>query len=471
MQKEENKKEVNKEKKKTLNKVKINKQLKAFNKTVGFVSLGCDKNRVDTEKIITKLSYYSCFSFVGNKRDANIIIVNTCSFLKVAREESRKVITEMGKLKETGVLEKLIVVGCLPMLIKEKLLEEFKFVDCIVLPSEYNKIDEIIFNLYSQKNLKQDKEVKSRLTTNNGAGYAYLKIADGCNNRCAFCKIPFIRGNYKSVPIDELVLETTNLCNRGIKEIILVAQDITRYGCDIQTDLVTLLRKLSKIKNLSWIRLLYAYPEKITNELIEEISSNPKVVKYIDIPLQHISDNILKNMNRRGNKKQIESLIKNLRKRVNGIKIRSTFMVGFPNETEKDFKSLIKFLKKYKLDNVGFFKYSREEGTSSYNLTNQVEESVKDYRLKKVQEIQEKIANKKNLKLKGKIFKVLCDEYDSKNKLFIGHSYFSAPDVDFEVLILPNKKVKVGNFIDVEIIDFNKGYFVGKVVEGEDCLD
>ena len=443
---------------------------KTFNKTVGFVSLGCDKNRVDTEKIITTLSGHSCFSFVSNKKEANIIIVNTCSFLKASREESRKVILEMGKLKETGKLEKLVVVGCLPMLVKEKVLEEFKFVDKIVLPEEYNKIDEIIFNLFGVKVRKQDKEVASRLTTNNGANYAYLKIADGCNNRCAFCKIPFIRGFYKSVPIDELVFEATNLCNRGVKEIIIVAQDITRYGCDIRTNLVTLLKELSKIRNLSWIRLLYAYPEKITDELIEEISSNPKIVKYIDIPFQHISDNVLKLMNRRGNRKYIENLIKKLRQKIKGIKIRSTFMVGFPGETEKDFKQLCKFLKKYKLDSVGFFKYSREEGTSSFDMKNQIEESVKNFRLKAVQDIQEKIAKKKNLKQKGKIFKVLCDEYDSKNKLFVGRSYFSAPSVDFEFLVLPHKKIKVGNFIDVKVVDFNKGYFIGQLVESNDSF-
>ena len=446
--------------------VKINKTLPSFSKKVGFVSLGCDKNRVDTEKIITTLSYYSAFSFVGNKREANIIIVNTCSFLKIAREESRKVICEMGRLKEEGSLEKLIVVGCLPMLDKNKVLEEFSFVDKIVLPSDYNKIDEIIFELYGVK-LKKDKEVLSRLTTNNSA-YAYLKIADGCNNRCAFCKIPFIRGNYKSVPIDELVDEATNLCNRGVKEIVLVAQDITRYGCDIKSNLVELIRKLSKIKNLSWIRLLYCYPEKISDELIEEIGSNPKVVKYIDMPLQHISNNVLKNMGRRGDKKYIETLIKKLRSRVKGIKIRSTFMVGFPGETEKDFRELIKFLKKFKLDNVGFFKYSREEGTASYNMPNQIDESVKKNRLKIVEGVQAEIANKKNLKLKNKIFKVLCDEWDGKNKLFVGRPYFSAPDVDFDFLIVPNKKAKVGAFVDVRVLDFSKGYFIGEVVERDD---
>lgn len=447
---------------------KLVKTLPTFAKTIGFVSLGCDKNRVDTEKIITTLSNYSCFSFVGNKRDANIIIINTCSFLKIAREESKKVINEMGKLKETANLEKLIVVGCLPLLIKEKLLEEFSFVDCIVVPKDYFKIDEIIFNLYGIKSIKRDKIVSSRLTTSSNAAYAYLKIADGCNNMCAFCKIPAIRGNYKSVPIDELVLEATNLCNRGIKEIILVAQDITRYGCDIKTNLVELLHALSKIKNLSWIRLLYCYPEKINAELINEIKNNPKIVKYIDIPLQHISNNVLTLMKRRGDKKYIENLIKTLRREIKDIKIRSTFMVGFPGETEKDFKELCNFLKKYKLDNVGFFKYSREEGTSSYNLPNQVDESVKNRRLKTVENLQNEIANKKNLKLKNKIFKVLCDEFDTKNKLFVGRNYFSAPGVDFDFLIIPHKKIKVGAFIDVRVLDFNKGYFIGEVVENED---
>ena len=439
-----------------------NLQKPTFFKKVGFVSLGCDKNRVDTENIITCLSRHSCFEFVGNSAEANIIIVNTCAFLKVARDEAKSVINQMAKFKKTGNLEKLIVCGCLPLLSKEDVLKKFKSVDAVFVPDEYNQIDKKIFDLFGCQELKPDKEVLGRMLTT-PRHYAYLKVADGCNNRCAYCKIPFIRGFYKSQPLDELVSEATILCERGAKELILVAQDLTRYGCDIKSNIVDLLAKLTQIKKVSWVRLLYCYPEKITDELINEIKENPKIVKYIDVPLQHVSDNVLMLMKRRGDKKQIVSLIKKLRREVDGIKIRTTFMVGFPGETKKDFKELCVFLKRFKLDNVGFFKYSREEGTASYDFENQVEESEKDRRLEIVQNIQRTIAEKKNKKYIGKTLKVLCDSYNSKYKFFIGRPYFSAPEIDFEVWFRSQKMISVGSFVDVKIVDFKDDCFIGEI--------
>ena len=454
--KEERKLEIKKQKE-TTNKTQ------SFTKTVGFVSLGCDKNRVDTESIITTLKGHSCFNFVFDKTQAQIIIVNTCAFLKVARLEAQETIEEMGKLKQQGKLEKLIVAGCLPLLDKKKVLEKFSFVDAVIVPSEYNKIDEIVFSLYNKKPKKADNIPPYRITTT-PSHYAYLKIADGCNNRCAYCKIPFIRGNYKSEKLEKLIEEATQLANRGVKEIILVAQDVTRYGCDNQQNLIMLLRKLTQIKNLSWVRLLYCYPNKVSDELIEEIKLNPKIVKYIDIPLQHISNNVLKLMNRRETKQQIESLITKLRCEIPEIKIRSTFMVGFPGETKRDFNELVKFIKKFKLDNVGFFKYSREIGTASYDYPNQVSEEVKDIRLKKIQNVMAKISTKQNKKLKGEVLKVLVDSFEKSHNFYIGRAYFSAPEVDFEVLIKSYKKLTIGSFVDVKICEFNKGFFIGEVV-------
>ena len=435
----------------------------AFFKKVGFVSLGCDKNRVDTEHIISTLARHSQFVFVGNSEEANIIIVNTCSFLKVAREEAGSVIKQMAKLKAKGNLEKLIVVGCLPLLSKEEVLKKFKLVDAVFVPEDYDQIDKHIFELYGEKFIKPDKELDCRMLTT-PTHTAYLKVADGCNNRCAYCKIPFIRGYYKSVPIDEVVREAEALCEKGVKELVLVAQDLTRYGCDIKTNLVELIKRLSKIKKLSWIRLMYCYPEKITDELIAEIRDNPKVVKYIDMPLQHIADNVLSLMKRRGDKKYILKLIKKLRRQIPNIKIRSTFMVGFPGERDKDFKELCKFLKVYKLDNVGFFKYSREDGTASYEYQNQIEESIKDYRLEIVQDIQEKVVAKKNSKLSGKTLKVLVDSYNPKYKFFIGRGYFSAPEVDFEIWFKSYKQISIGSFVDVTISKFADGCFIGEVL-------
>jgi len=276
------------------------------------------------------------------------------------------------------------------------------------------------------------------------------------------------------VPVDEIVNEATLLCEvRHVKELVLVAQDTTRYGCDNGSNLVTLIQKLSKIKTLSWIRLLYCYPNKIDDALICEIKNNPKVVKYIDMPLQHISDNVLKNMQRREKSKMIKALIKKLRHEIPDLKIRSTFMVGFPGETEKDVKTLTKFLKKYKLDNVGFFKYSREEGTASFDYEGQISEEEKDKRLKIVGLVQHTVATKQNKKYVGKTFKVLVDSYDARHKFFVGRAYFMAPDVDFEILFKPVfSDVKVGNFADVEIVDYDEnGYFIGRQVEHRDmCL-
>lgn len=440
-----------------------------FSKKIGFISLGCDKNRVDTENMITILSQYSQFSFVSSPEEAEIIIINTCAFLNSARKEAEETIIEMGELKNKN-LEKLIVTGCLPLLEGENVTSKFPFVDKVLVPKDYNNIAKIIFSFYNKKCEKlPDAKTTRWLTT--PMHYAYIKIADGCNNRCAFCKIPFIRGNYTSVPMEEIVKEAELLCERGVKEIILVAQDITRYGMDLYKDykLCELLQKLSKIKKLSWIRLLYCYPDKIDDKLINEIKTNHKVLKYIDIPLQHISDNVLTGMKRHSSESDIKHLILKLREEIPNIKIRTTFMVGFPNETKKDFNNLCQFLKEYKLDNVGFFKYSREDGTLSYNLENQVPEKVKDKRLKQVEKIQEKIAEENNKKYIGEIFKVIIDSYDSENKLFVGRPYFSAPEIDFQILFTSfSHLTKVGAFADVKILDFKQGYFIGEVYYNED---
>lgn len=445
------------------------KDSNTFSKKIGFISLGCDKNRVDTENMITILSCYPQFSFVSSPEEADIIIINTCAFLTSARQEAEDTIKEMGELKNKN-LQKLIVTGCLPLLEGENITKKYAFVDKVLTPKDYSDIAKIIFNLYNQKYNSLPKQKVARWLTT-PMHYAYIKIADGCNNRCAFCKIPFIRGAYKSVPMEEIISEAELLCERGVREIILVAQDITRYGMDLYKDykLSELLQKLSKIKKLSWIRLLYCYPDRIDEKLIQEIKTNHKVVKYIDIPLQHISDNMLTSMKRHSTQEEIKKLISTLRNEIPNIKIRTTFMVGFPEETKKDFNELCNFLKEYKLDNVGFFKYSREDGTLSYNLENQIPEKVKDKRLKQVQKIQENIANNLNKNYIGKVFKVIIDSYDSKTKLFTGRPYFSAPDIDFEILFTSfSHLTKVGSFADVQILDYKQGYFIGEVYYNED---
>lgn len=431
--------------------------MKGFKKTIGFISLGCDKNRVDTENMITKFARPE-FEIVGDETKANIIIINTCAFIEMARNEAKETILEIQNLKKTGILEKLIVVGCLAMLEKENLIKEFSFVDRVVTPEDYDKIDQIVFELYGQKYSEGKNKLTSRLLTTS-SHYAYVKIADGCNNRCAFCKIPFIRGNYKSRLISDIVDEAQKLVDGGVREIILVAQDVTRFGFDTKESLVELLHTLSKIKNLVWIRLLYAYPDFITDELISEIKDNPKVVHYLDLPLQHVSNHMLSNMRRSSRKRDIIELINKLRREIPDIKIRSTFMVGFPNETKRDFKELCSFLKVFKLDNVGFFKFSREEGTEAYNMEYQIDEKTKDKRLEIVEKIQQKVITRKNRKLKNQVFKIIVDGvYED---YFVGRPYFSAPDVDYNIYFKSYSKLNLGSFVDVKITNFKDDYFIG----------
>ncbi len=434
-----------------------------LSKNIGFISLGCDKNRVDTEEIITKLVEYG-FNIVANKEDADIIIVNTCSFLLAAREEAVSNILEMAALKESS-LEKLIVVGCLPLIDDGTMKESLPEVDSFIVPKDYNDIVSIIYKLYDLEMPKKPlAPSKSRMLTT-PEHYAYLKIADGCNNFCTFCKIPYIRGRYKSTPIAQLVKEAEALVSSGVKEIILVAQDLTRYGSDLQDKptLVMLLRKLSAIKNLKWIRLLYCYPEKIDDELIQEIKTNPKIVKYLDVPMQHINSRILKHMGRKSDENTIKTLIKKLRTEIPEITLRSTFMVGFPSETRAEFKELCKFLTEFRLDNVGFFAYSREEGTRSYNYRYQISNFTKKLRLNKIKKVQEKVVASNMDKYIGKNFEVLCDGFDEEKKMYYGRAYFSCPDIDY-LIFFNNDKAILGEFLNLKVTGFCDNYFTGEVL-------
>ena len=338
-----------------------------LNKKVGFISLGCDKNRVDLENMIFQIKSAG-FEIVNKPQEANIILINTCAFLESARRESIENILEMSQYK-SNKLEKLIVTGCINELNYEDLQSSLPEVDAFVKIKDNDKIVQIICDLY-KTNLNVKNLHGRVITTPNH--YAYLKISEGCNNFCTYCLIPYIRGRYKSIPIDILVNETKNLANQGVKEIILVAQDITKYGIDIygKKSLVKLIREISKINKIEWIRLLYCYPEEVDDDLILEIKNNDKVVKYLDIPLQHISNKILKAMNRRSTKEDIEQLFNKLKKNIPNIVLRTTFILGFPGETDQDFNEILDFIKIHKINNVGFFKYSREEGTVAYNLSN-----------------------------------------------------------------------------------------------------
>lgn len=414
-------------------------------KKIGLITLGCDKNRVDGEKILGNF-VKNGYTVVSDPVEADVIVVNTCGFIQSAKTESLDAIFEMCTIKEkTGA--KLIVTGCLAERYKDVLVSEIPEADAILpLRENANVVSYVEDNSFCQSG-------ERILTTQ--PHYAYLKIADGCNNRCSFCAIPGIRGSYKSVPIEDIVNEAKTIIEEnGVRELILVAQDTTRYGKDIygKYSLIELLDELCKL-DIEWIRIMYCYPELVTEELLNYIANNPKICKYLDIPLQHCSDNILKLMRRRNTKDQSIELIKKIRCFNPKISIRTTFMVGFPGETEEDFNELIEFIDTYKLDNVGFFAYSREEDTTSYSMKPQIAEKTKKNRLAKAFLAQQKIVFDSNKKFIGKTIKVLYEGIDDKKQLLFGRSEFQAPDIDGKIFFTANSCPMVGEFYNIKITD------------------
>ena len=414
---------------------------------IGFVSLGCSKNLVDTEMMIG-LFKKNGYTIVNNPKEAEIILINTCGFIESAKQEAINTILEMAEYKEQNC-KFLIVTGCLVERYKEELIKELPEVDLFIKFSEYETICNQINDLIKIKDGKL--EFLDRVITT-GKNYAYIRIAEGCNNFCTFCAIPYIRGRYVSRKIEDIIEEAKMLIKSGIKEIILIAQDTTKYGIDIYKEpmLAKLLNKLSKLEGIEWIRFLYAYPESITDELIEEVKSNDKVCKYFDIPMQHISDNILKKMNRKSTKLSIENLIRKLRDKVPNVIIRSTVMVGFPGETKEDFNELFEFIKWAKLDKLGCFMYSKEEGTIAYKMEDQVHPMTKKSRYNKIMKLQQKISKENMQKHIGKTLKVLVE------KSGIGRTYMDVPDIDGYIYIKgKTEKDKFINCIITQVKDYD----------------
>ena len=432
-------------------------------KRISAISLGCDKNRVDLEKMLFKLKDYG-FTIVANIEEADVVLINTCAFIEPARQEAIDNIIEVEALKKMGRVEKIVVTGCLPSKHSKQILDAFPLVDAVLDFHKNDEITNVIENLYSVEKSKCIDSYDRVLTTS--SSYAYLKIADGCNNVCAYCTIPRIRGPYKSENMQDIVAEAKLLAKKGVKELIVVAQDTTRYGIDLygKPQLVELLKKLASIKDIKWIRLHYAYPEMISAELLNFIDNEPKMCNYIDIPLQHIDDNVLSLMRRKHNEKFSRDLVKEIKVYHPDIKIRSTFIVGHPGETRKAFSKLLKFLKSAKLDYVGFFPYSREEGTVSYYLKGQKSRLTKLFRLKKAQKLQAKIAFELASKQIGDTIEVLVDEYDENDGTYVGHCKFLSPSVDFGVKIVDNNIVHIGEFVMVKLNDFDGNFYKGEIV-------
>lgn len=413
-------------------------------KKIGFISLGCDKNRVDLEKMIYKCKQFG-LEIVSDPKLANIIIVNTCSFLEASRLESIENILEMANYKGDN-LEKIVVTGCLNELGYSDLQESMPEVDEFVRLKDNANIVKILAKLYG---LDIDGEMAEGRVLTTANHYGYLKIADGCNNFCSYCLIPYIRGRNKSESIEDLYSEALDLAQKGVKELILVAQDVTKYGLDLygKRAIVDLIQKLSTIEKIEGIRLLYCYPEEMTDELIEEIANNPKVIKYLDIPLQHISNPILKAMNRKSTKESIYALFTKLKDRIPNIVLRTTFILGFPGEADNDVDEIENFLKEFKLQNVGFFKYSREEGTRSYDFPNQIDEEIKEERLRRLSQVQYNIQLSYNNSLIGKEFDAIIDYIDGG--VSVARYYGQAPLIDSVIYI--NEPLEIGKKYKIKI--------------------
>ena len=438
-------------------------------KKFGLISLGCDKNRVDSEKLLALLKERGC-SICSQAEEAEILIVNTCAFLNQSRKEAIETAIECAALK-SGKLEKLVSTGCLPQKYVGELFPSLTEADVFLGTSDYDKIFESLERSYLGERVnfvgKGDNLYVGDRVITTPCHFAYLKIADGCNNFCTYCLIPKIRGKYVSYPMEQLLKEAEALGD--VAELILVAQDVSRYGIDIygQKFLVNFLKKLTTLVNISSVRLLYCYPDMIDDELIAEIRDNPKIIKYLDIPLQHSEDRVLKLMNRRGSRKEYLCLLDKLRKEIPEIAIRSTFISGFPTETEEECQAMCEFLKQAKLTNCGFFAYSREPDTPAYKLKGQVSHAEKVKRVKRLYSVQKEISREFLSAFVGKKIKVLCDGIDYDKSCFVGRAYFSAPDIDGKVYFNADSAVQ-GEYYDVLITSYSDYDLFGRT---EDYCD
>lgn len=427
---------------------------------IGVISLGCDKNRIDTENMLAFMEQEG-YTFTGDASDADIIVVNTCAFIDSAKQESIDIILEMSDYKQNGKCQCLIVSGCLSQRYMDSLVEEIPEVDIFVGTANYRELPTLIKDFiknHSKIAIKNDINkrdfTKSRVLTT-PYHYAYLKIAEGCNNNCTYCAIPKIRGKFTSRPMEDIVSEAQDIVEKyGVKELNIVAQDITRYGKDLygELKLVELLDRLEKV-DCKFIRLLYCYPELVTQELIHKIANSDKIVKYIDIPMQHAADNILKRMNRHVRQEFLQNLIDNLRNNIPNIAIRTTFIVGFPGESEEDYKTLYEFVKRNRFDKCGFFAYSREDGTAAYNFENQIDEDIKQQRVSELYELQEGIMAEKANSLIGKTVQVMYEEVDFDNQCFVGRMAEDAPEIDRLVYFTATEPVEIGEVYNVKITE------------------
>ena len=438
---------------------------------VGFISLGCPKNQVDTEIMLREL-VEAGYPIVAEDIDADIIIINTCAFIESAKKEAIDNILDVAWLKENRDLKGIIVTGCLAQRYRDEILESMPEVDALV---GVNSIHDIVKAVRAVENKQKKKFISfkeeeelvlggDRVVTTQG--YAYLKIAEGCDNRCTYCAIPSIRGGFRSRPMEDIIAEAKDLEKLEIKELVVVAQDTTRYGEDIYGEykLAELLHRLGEETDIPWIRILYCYPDKITDELVAELRDNQKLVKYIDMPIQHINNDILKRMNRHGYRACIEDAVKRLRDNVPGIVIRSTAIAGFPGETDEQFEELCEFIGKVKFERFGAFAYSREEDTPAYDLPDQIEEQIKQDRADMLMSKQMHISEGYNREQLGKVITVLCEGYDPVSEAYFGRSEADAPEIDGKVYFTSVTKHPEGEFVKVEITEILDYDLIGEAL-------
>ncbi len=423
-----------------------------------FISLGCDKNLVDTEKMLGLLGHEG-YSFVDDETVADIIVVNTCCFIGDAKEESINTILEMARMKEEGQCKALIVTGCLAQRYKEEITTEIPEVDAVLGTTSYEEIAKAVKTALGGERMHVFESIDApvspatdRLVTT-GGHYAFLKIAEGCDKRCTYCIIPYLRGKFRSVPMEQLIREAEELAEKGVKELILVAQETTLYGKDLygEKKLPELLKRLAAIDGIQWIRLQYCYPEEITDELIETIKNEEKICNYLDIPIQHASDAVLKRMGRRTNNAQLRELIAKLRREIPDIALRTTLISGFPGETEEDHEILMEFVDEMEFERLGVFAYSAEEDTPAYNFPNHVPDEVKEDRRAELMELQQDIAFEKSENMKGRVLEVMIEGKVADENAYVGRTYMDSPNVDGLIFVNTGYSLMSGDFARVRV--------------------
>lgn len=437
-----------------------------------FVSLGCDKNLVDTENMLGILKDKG-FEFTDDEMQADVIAVNTCCFIHDAKQESINTILEMAEHKKDAVCKALIVTGCLAHRYKDEITKEIPEVDALIGTSSYDKIAEVVLSVLEGKGYScvEDTDrlpvVKNHRIMTTGGYYEYLKIAEGCDKHCTYCIIPAVRGNFRSFEMEYLLEQARYLADNGTKELILVAQETTVYGTDIygKKALPELLRKLCRIDGLEWIRILYCYPEEITDELIQVIKEEPKICKYLDMPIQHSSDNILKRMGRRTTRQELVDVITKLRNNIPDIALRTTLITGFPGETEEDIDDLLDFVDTMEFDRLGVFTYSPEEGTPAASMTDQVPENIKEERRNRIMELQQEVSLDKSADMVGKVIPVMVEGKITDDDAYVGRSYKDAPNVDGYVFINTNAQLMSGQIVNVSITGSMEYDLIGELAD------